>query len=121
LLSGKTLSGDESLKRGLCHQVVKAEELQSVEAEFCRSILTGAPAALAATKAHLLNTAGRELIAQLDAGMKVSAEARETGDAREGLAAFLEKRDPAWYPQSCRLLLRKSAHFRGAKGDTLSP
>jgi hypothetical protein len=31
--------------------------------------------------------------------MKVSAEARETEDAREGLAAFLEKRDPAWYPQ----------------------
>jgi enoyl-CoA hydratase/carnithine racemase len=28
--------------------------------------------------------------------MKVSAQARETPDAREGLAAFLEKRDPRW-------------------------
>jgi methylglutaconyl-CoA hydratase len=98
LLSGRNLSALESLKRGLCHQVVKAEDLQSSEDDLCRSILTGAPAALAATKAHLLATAGRDLIAQLDAGMKVSALARETPDAREGLAAFLEKRDPAWFP-----------------------
>jgi methylglutaconyl-CoA hydratase len=97
LLSGKNLHADDSLKRGLCHQVVKADELAAAEAELCRLILTGSPAALAATKAHLLNTAGRDLITQLDAGMKVSAEARETQDAREGLSAFLEKRDPAWY------------------------
>lgn len=99
LLSGNNLSAEESLQRGLCHQVVKAEDLHSAEADLCRSTLTGAPAALAATKLHLLNTAGSELIAQLDAGMKVSALARETQDAREGLAAFLEKRDPAWYPK----------------------
>lgn len=99
LLSGKNLNAEESLKRGLCHQVVKADALSSAEDDHCRSILTGAPAALAATKAHLLSTAGRDLITQLDAGMKVSAEARETPDAREGLSAFLEKRDPAWFPQ----------------------
>lgn len=99
LLSGKNLSAEESFRRGLCHQVVKAEELQNSEMEWCRSILTGAPAALAATKRHLMSTSGSELIAQLDAGMKVSAEARETEDAREGLAAFLEKRHPAWSPE----------------------
>jgi methylglutaconyl-CoA hydratase len=98
LLSGKNLTAEESLTRGLCHQVVKAENLPAAEEDLCRSILTGAPRALAATKAHLLNTAGRDLFAQLDAGMKVSAEARETQDAREGLAAFLEKRNPAWHP-----------------------
>jgi enoyl-CoA hydratase/carnithine racemase len=31
--------------------------------------------------------------------MHVSAAARETEDAREGLAAFLEKRNPAWQPE----------------------
>ena len=98
LLSGQNLSAEESLKRGLCHRVVPAEQLPAAEEELCRSILTGAPAALAATKTHLLNTAGKDLIAGLDAGMKVSALARETPDAREGLAAFLEKRQPKWYP-----------------------
>lgn len=98
LLSGKNLAASQSLTRGLCHQVVSIGGLKSTEQEVCRSILTGAPAALAATKTHLLNTAGRELIAQLDAGMQVSAKARETQDAREGLAAFLEKRSPVWFP-----------------------
>jgi methylglutaconyl-CoA hydratase len=98
LLSGMNLTAAEGFQRGLCHHVVKSADLPSAEADLCRSILTGAPAALAATKSHLLSTAGRDLIAQLDAGMKVSAEARETSDAREGLAAFLEKRPPAWSP-----------------------
>jgi methylglutaconyl-CoA hydratase len=98
LLSGKNLTAEESQARGLCHQVVKTGELPAAEEDLCRSILTGAPQPIAATKAHLLNTAGKDLLVQLDAGMKVSAEARETQDAREGLAAFLEKRNPAWYP-----------------------
>ncbi len=100
LLSGKNLTAPESLERGLCHQVFAAEELATAEAEWCQSVLTGAPAALAATKAHLLATVGKDLIAQLDAGMQVSAQARETPDAREGLAAFLEKRQPKWFPAS---------------------
>ena len=98
LLSGKNLDATESQHRGLCHQVVSNDDLKTAEQDLCRSILTGAPAALAMTKAHLLNTAGKVLIAQLDAGMQVSAKARETADAREGLAAFLEKRPPKWSP-----------------------
>ncbi|MCA9072833.1 MAG: enoyl-CoA hydratase/isomerase family protein [Planctomycetaceae bacterium] len=98
LLSGKNLIASESLSRGLCHQVVSGDDLKTAEQALCHSILTGAPAALAATKTHLLNTAGRDLIPQLDTGMQVSAQARETQDAREGLAAFLEKRDPQWSP-----------------------
>jgi methylglutaconyl-CoA hydratase len=100
LLSGNNIAATHGLTRGLCHQVVPPKDLESAERDLCQSILTGAPAALAATKAHLLATAGRDLISQLDAGMKVSAEARETQDAREGLAAFLEKREPKWYPRA---------------------
>jgi enoyl-CoA hydratase/carnithine racemase len=73
--------------------------LQARLQDLCRSVLSGAPSALARTKQLLLATAGRTLLADLDAGMQVSAEARETYDAREGLAAFLEKRKPAWQPE----------------------
>jgi hypothetical protein len=37
-----------------------------------------------------------QLIQQLEAGRKVSAEARASSEAREGLAAFHEKREPRW-------------------------
>ena len=38
------------------------------------------------------------LIEQLEAGRKVSAEARGSSEAREGLTAFREKREPKWVP-----------------------
>ncbi|HUG90145.1 MAG TPA: enoyl-CoA hydratase-related protein [Planctomycetaceae bacterium] len=97
LLSGRTLSAQDALRIGLCHELVEVNELHGRADGLCRSILTGAPSALARTKELLLSTAGRQLFADLDAGMRVSAAARETADAREGLAAFLEKRQPAWH------------------------
>jgi enoyl-CoA hydratase/carnithine racemase len=35
-------------------------------------------------------------VKQIQDSVQVSAEARESSDAREGLAAFLEKRKPKW-------------------------
>jgi methylglutaconyl-CoA hydratase len=96
LLSGRTVSAHEALQVGFCHFLTTAAELDAKRRELCESILTGSPAALATTKKHLHACSVQTLLAQLDAGMKLSAEARETADAREGLAAFLEKRDPAW-------------------------
>ena len=36
------------------------------------------------------------MLTQLGAGAAASATARTTEEAREGLAAFLEKREPKW-------------------------
>jgi methylglutaconyl-CoA hydratase len=60
------------------------------------SILTGAPGALAMTKRLMRSISQATLFEQLEAGRKVSAEARRTAEAREGLTAFLEKREPNW-------------------------
>lgn len=98
LLSGRTLSAEASWRLGLCHELSPPETLSERANDLCRSILTGARSALALTKGLLLATAGRQLLADLETGMQVSAAARETDAAREGLAAFLEKRPPAWCP-----------------------
>jgi methylglutaconyl-CoA hydratase len=58
--------------------------------------LTGSPRALAITKRHVNDCSSADLIQQVQASIGVSAQARETDDAREGLAAFLEKRKPNW-------------------------
>ena len=99
LLSGRTLSAEQASRAGLIHELAGSAELDRRSQELCRSVLSGAPSALARTKQLLLATSGRTLLADLDAGMHVSAAARESEDAREGLAAFLEKRNPAWQPE----------------------
>ncbi|MGE3314166.1 MAG: enoyl-CoA hydratase/isomerase family protein [Planctomycetaceae bacterium] len=100
LLSGRTLPSDEMLRIGLCHFLCPPSELECKRREIADSILTGSPAALAVTKKHIRYCAAASLMAQIDASVQVSAEARETEDAREGLAAFLEKRDPNWVRRS---------------------
>ena len=55
----------------------------------------GSPQALTQTKSQLQQFAG-DIEIELDEAAKLSAKARETADAREGLAAFLEKRKPYW-------------------------
>lgn len=96
LLSGRNVSAADGLRIGLCHEVAAAESLAAARNELTASVLTGARSALALTKQTLQQGTAANLDEQLDRAMQVSAQARETSDAREGLAAFLEKRKPAW-------------------------
>ena len=54
------------------------------------------PEALLLTKRMLNETIGEHLTTMLSAGAAVSATAHTTEAAAEGLAAFLEKREPKW-------------------------
>jgi enoyl-CoA hydratase/carnithine racemase len=58
-------------------------------------MLKGSRQALAATKAQMLQFSG-DVSEQLIEAARLSAQARATDDAQEGLAAFLEKRKPNW-------------------------
>ncbi|MFQ5731601.1 MAG: enoyl-CoA hydratase/isomerase family protein [Planctomycetaceae bacterium] len=100
LLSGGTMSSADASRAGLCHEVAPDSELEAHRTRLIASILTGAPAALAISKRTLQECAAGLLNSQLDAAMTISAEARETADAREGLAAFLERREPGWSRES---------------------
>lgn len=99
LLSGERLSAIHGYQLGLCHTVVPAQELQVRLTRLTDAILSGSPQALAITKRHIAQCTSTTMIEQLEQSITVSAEARETEDAREGLAAFLEKRNPNWQPQ----------------------
>jgi methylglutaconyl-CoA hydratase len=99
MLSLQDISAVQAHRMGLCHEVVAPHELEKRAEELTGSILAGAPAALATTKRHLRELTAAKLFDQLDQSMLVSAQARETDAAREGLAAFLEKRPPHWVPQ----------------------
>jgi len=99
LLSGERIAAPRARECGLCHDVVTAEELSERTDELISAVLSGSPQALAETKHQLMATAGANVVQQLEAAVDASAAARKTTDAREGLAAFLEKRSPHWQPE----------------------
>jgi len=100
LLSGERVAADDALKMGLCHDVVPAAQLDERIERLVHNVLSGSPAALRLTKEHLQRCSPTQVLENLQPSIRVSAQARETSDAREGLAAFLEKRKPAWQPDS---------------------
>ena len=96
LLSGKRVTAEQALRMNLCHQVVQANELESAQLDLQKSILTGSPNALALTKSHLMHCSPNRVEKLIDDSISISAKARESDEAKEGLAAFREKRNPAW-------------------------
>ena len=100
LLSGERVSASSAKSMNLCHDVVESSEFQHRLNTLVAAILTGSRSALAITKQHVNNCIDVDLVEQIKQSVIVSAKARETADAREGLAAFLEKRKPNWQPQS---------------------
>jgi methylglutaconyl-CoA hydratase len=96
LLEGSSINGEEAHRLGLVHYLSPPERLGERRDELITSMLTGAPQAAMLTKRLVRSFALDSLIAQLEAGRKVSAEARAGSEAREGLAAFQEKRQPNW-------------------------
>ena len=100
LLSGERVKADAALRWGLCHDTVAAERLAARTDTLAAAILEGAPSALSMTKRHLRECAAAGLADQSQRGLTISADARRTPDAREGLAAFLEHRPPAWSPRA---------------------
>ncbi len=96
LLEGGTIDGEEAYRLGLCHYLAPHEQLAERRRALVAAMLTGAPQALAVTKRLVRSFVLDTLIQQLEAGRKVSAEARGSSEAREGLTAFREKREPNW-------------------------
>ncbi len=96
LLSNEQVNAADARVMGLCHGVVPDDQLESRVAALTDSILAGSRTALAITKRHMADCLPQPVVPLLQQSIEVSAQARETADAREGLAAFLEKRKPAW-------------------------
>ena len=61
-----------------------------------RSVPPELPEAVQLTKRLLYETVGEQLATQLNVGAAISATSHTTEAAREGMAAFVEKRNPEW-------------------------
>jgi methylglutaconyl-CoA hydratase len=96
LLSSKTINAADAYRIGLFHELVRPDQVWARAVQLSEELSAGAPESLQLTKRMLNETIGEPLRTLLSAGAAASATARTTEAASEGLAAFLEKREPRW-------------------------
>ena len=95
VLTGRVISAEEALHAGLVDHVVQPEELMPRVLELANLLASKSPLALAAAKAALNRAlGGAEHLRALDDEAKEFAGLFGSEDAKEGLAAFAEKREP---------------------------
>lgn len=97
-LTGETFGAERALAIGLVHRVVPEAELDAAVAERVQALLAAGPEAQAAIK-RLIPFVAAAPPAEIRAfTTHLIAERRASEEGREGLAAFLERRKPAWWP-----------------------
>ena len=96
LLSSQTLDATTALQLGLFHECVNNELLWARCQELANGVSNGAKQSHQLAKQMINETVGEELFTQISIGAANTAAARTTDAAKEGIAAFLEKREPTW-------------------------
>jgi methylglutaconyl-CoA hydratase len=82
---------------GFVHEVVAADQLDAKVAEVVGSLSANGPAAVKACKQLVKDLSSRAIDAALrDDTARRIADIRASAEGREGVAAFLGKRDPSW-------------------------
>jgi len=96
LLAGDPIDASRARKVGLVQRVVPAERLLDEAIGVARSVVAGGPNAIRQTKALLGVMFQRTSDHHSPDLVATHLAARQSDEAREGLAAFAEKREPNW-------------------------
>ena len=98
-LTGERFDAQEALRIGLVHEVVALSELEAAGERIVGHLLANGPEAIAATKVCALQSAWSHLDDAAFSGLiEAHAAKRQSEEAAEGFAAFVEKRPAAWIP-----------------------
>jgi methylglutaconyl-CoA hydratase len=96
-VTAERFSAARARELGFVHDVVAAEQLDATVAEIVAALVANGPAAVKACKQLVKDVAGHEISAALrDDTARRIANIRASPEGREGVHAFLNKRDPAW-------------------------
>ncbi|MGA7274053.1 MAG: enoyl-CoA hydratase/isomerase family protein [Candidatus Udaeobacter sp.] len=96
LLGSELIDAERAREIGLLNRVVVQDDLMSEALKFAVSVLKGAPAAATQTKRLIEELWWHSVKEDVDLALKYHMQARESAEAREGIAAFNEKRKPNW-------------------------
>ena len=96
LLTGRIFGAEEAHRLGLVNEIVARERLTERVQTLADVLIANSPQALRATKLLLAQQNKGWLDAAIAHALVANAVSRETEDFREGVTAFLEKRNPVW-------------------------
>lgn len=96
ILTNPILTATDARDLGIVNRVVPDAELKEASLAWAREIGSGAPKALAAAKRLLWSGVGASVDACLSEEARTVSELSGTADAREGLAAVIERRKPVF-------------------------
>jgi len=91
---GDAIDAAEAARLGIVNQVVAPEELESATLQLAERLRAAPPIALAAAKHAVYMSEGADLEEMLRYETEAQLRCFESDDGREGVRAFLEKRDP---------------------------
>jgi len=95
-LTGEPFDAQRAREVGLVHEVAPEANLDAATAEMVDHLLRGGPMAQATVKALLRRLETTEPMELPGLTARVISELRAGEEGQEGLAAFLEKREPHW-------------------------
>ena len=96
VLTGRKVGIDEAMRFGLVDRRVPAGQAGRAALDLAGQIAANSPVAVRAAKRAIRHGWGVSLEAGLDIEDAAWRTAVFSGDRREGIAAFTQKRDPAW-------------------------
>lgn len=94
LLLGTTLDADRALHLGLVNRVVAPEEVLGAAHDWCEQLASKGPIAVQTSKEILVRQA--DSVAGFVLEHAMNSRVLSSDDAREGVAAFFEKRQPVF-------------------------
>jgi 2-(1,2-epoxy-1,2-dihydrophenyl)acetyl-CoA isomerase len=94
MITNRLLTADEALEWGILSRVVADEELDAEAWKLARQIASGPTLAYGAVKDLVLRSDSERLESQMEHEARAIADAARTADAKEGIAAFFDKRAP---------------------------
>jgi len=94
ILTGRVVDADEALRIGLVNGVFEPAELMDRTLEVAQTIASKGPLAISAAKAAINHALQGDHVENLEAEAEAFGELFSSADAKEGMTAFVEKRDP---------------------------
>lgn len=96
LLYGTLLKANEALELGLVNRVVKHDDLETEALAWAEDLAKRSPLAVQIAKSAFYQSEDMDYQKQFQFMNEAFARLCTTDDAKEGVSAFLEKRNPEW-------------------------